>query len=42
MRELFLAEAFDQGINGKGDILAPMRTKGDGRASNNDGDPYLA
>ena len=38
MRISFLAEAFDEGINIRGDAVAPMGTKGDDRASKNDGD----
>jgi hypothetical protein len=38
MRVVFLAEAFDQGINVRGYAVAPMRTEGDDRASKNDSD----
>ena len=41
MQVVFLAEAFDQGTNVRGDIIAPMRTEGDDRASKDDGDWYL-
>jgi len=41
MRAVFLAEAFDQGINIRGDTVVPMRTKGDDRASKNDDNWYL-
>jgi hypothetical protein len=42
MRVVFFAEAFDEGINVRGDTVAPMRTKGDDRAGKNDGDSGLA
>jgi hypothetical protein len=38
MRVVFLAEAFEEGINVSGDAVAPMGTKGDDRASKDDGD----
>jgi hypothetical protein len=38
MRVVFFAEAFNQGTSAIGDIVAPIRTKGDGRANKNDGD----
>jgi hypothetical protein len=42
MRVAFLAEAFDQWIDVKGDTVTPTMTKGDDRAGKNDDDWCLA
>jgi hypothetical protein len=42
MRVAFLAEAFEQRIEVKGDTVTPRRTKGDDRANKNDDDWCLA